>query len=853
MIHTVYMMPTPTQAAKDLTNSIHQIVLKMDKYLPMFGWQIVESPEGADLIAGHAGQTNNMTPVDVAICHGLYPTYRYDHRMFYAANAHVIRNLRQARVITVPSQWVAEIIQREFHVAPQIIGWGIDTGIWQVKPHEGYTLWNKTRTGGVCDPTPIQELARRLPDARFLSTFGDPTKNLKITGRIPFPQMKGIIEAAQVYLATTRETFGIGTLEAMASAVPVLGYRWTTTPELVEHEVHGYLAEPNNYDDLVKGWHYCIEHRERLGKAARERALNYRWDTAIAQFAAVFDRAYDRMHHDGVQVTVVIPCHNYGHFLEEAIDSVIGQETRLRFEIIVVDDASTDNTGDVVELYKAHPVRYLRNDANLGVARTRNRGIQEAQGEFIVCLDADDRLGEPGFLDKLYQGFEGRREIGIVYGRLGQLAADGSRYVMSQWPQAFDLIRQLQGANQVPSCCMFRKSAWEQAGGYRSYLEPSEDANLWTRMIGVGYEARFIEDTHYLYRAHEQSLSAPIRRGEKPAINWRENLTWIQNGSKPIGFTGKPPRWSWPVRDYDQPQISVVIPVGPGHEAQVQRALDSIEAQTYPFWECVVVNDTGGVLSLPPFVREVKIPARSGPSKARNVGVKHSRAPLIAFLDADDYFLPEFLDKTLATMKATRHYVYTDWISINKQGVAEPHTTPDYNPNAVFRQTSIHSINVLIPKSWIEQIGGFDENMRTWEDVDFFMKLAASGLCGERVAMPLVVYDYRSGHLRENGETIKGDLKMLLRQRFQPYIEGRQMCMCKEELAKQAQAKIEQAANVEMVRVYYNGPVAKAPVVGTATGQSYGRRAKGDVFFVLRDDYDAARNLFVPAESVLPL
>ena len=98
-------------------------------------------------------------------------------------------------------------------------------------------------------------------------------------------------------------------------------------------------------------------------------------------------------------VSVVIPCYNQAHFLGEAIESVLKQ-TYKHFEIVVVDDGSTDNTSEVARRYSG--IRCIE-QANQGLSAARNTGIRESKGEYLVFLDADDRLRpialEAGLLD----------------------------------------------------------------------------------------------------------------------------------------------------------------------------------------------------------------------------------------------------------------------------------------------------------------------------------------------------------------------------------------------------------------------------------------------------------------------
>ena len=90
-------------------------------------------------------------------------------------------------------------------------------------------------------------------------------------------------------------------------------------------------------------------------------------------------------------ISVIIPCYNYGHFLSEAVDSVLGQKRgELTVEIIVVDDGSTDDTA-VVAQGLGSSIRYIHQE-NQGLSEARNTGIRAAKGDFLVFLDADDLL-----------------------------------------------------------------------------------------------------------------------------------------------------------------------------------------------------------------------------------------------------------------------------------------------------------------------------------------------------------------------------------------------------------------------------------------------------------------------------
>lgn len=833
----------------------------LDRYLPSYEVQLVSDPNSADLIAAHAGMAPNLRngKTTIAHSHGLYPTAYQDQvtEWHWRANQLVIDNIRGAKRITVPSQWVADIFRRDMHLEPDVIPWAIDLLEWTDAQPQGYVLWNKTRTDGVCSPIPVNQLARRVPNQQFVSTFAaqGASPNIHVTGRVAYDTMRQMVRGASIYLATTKETFGIGTLEAMACGQPVLGFRHGATPDLVEHGVNGYLVDPGDYDGLAEGLDYCLKYRKTLGHNARLTAARYTWDSTAERFAALYRSVLRPV--SGPRVSIVIPLHNYAHYVEQAIASSIAQHLPdgSQPEIIVVNDGSTDDSYRVAvdSLKRLSPSNWLNgtnrviDQENAGVAAARNAGIKAAKGEYIVCLDADDMI-EPGFVDACTRSLDSDPTLGLVFTSLRMMDKDGTRGNVSNWPDGYDFDLMVQRHNQVPTCCMFRKEAWQRAGGYRRFYTPAEDADLWLRMGVLGYKAKHCESKPlFLYRLHEDSLSGEVRTGKKPEPNWCDK-TWIADGQRPFASDGRAPFYSWPVRNYDRPKVSIIVPVGSYHTEIFSEALDSIENQSERSWECIVVNDSGKTLDLAsyPWLKILDTAGNKGPSYARNVGLDYAKSPLVTFLDADDQFHPDFLRETLKFYALHDRYVYTDWISLNKQGVYETHTTPDYQPGIVFKQTSIHSINILIPRKIALEVGGFDEGMRSWEDTDFFMKLAAAGYCGVRCPKPLMLYRYTTGQLREQGFDRSEELKTLLRERYRDYVTGGKMPDCFS-CGAAPKPEINMAlAPSEGVRVQYAGPPGSMEVIGPATRRQYGRRQGGDIFYVFAADMQAAPKLFIP-------
>jgi len=286
----VLMIPSfPTRPG---TDGISRVVEAYQKYLPEYGIEFVHEGEDYDIKVAHAG----VEICDVCMLHGLYWTNDYAAAEWeWESNRTIVECLRQAKQVTVPSAWVAETLQRDMRLSPTVVPHGIDWQDW-VHHHDsdGYVLWNKNRAGSdVCDPTPVAILASRFPSIKFISTFAPANRpqNVAVTGRVPFAQMKQMVQRAGVYLATAKETWGIGCVEAMASGVPVLAFDHGGAREMVQHGTNGYMAKPGDWDDLSAGLAYCLEHRDVLGANGTEMAKRWSWRAACEIVARVYHAA----------------------------------------------------------------------------------------------------------------------------------------------------------------------------------------------------------------------------------------------------------------------------------------------------------------------------------------------------------------------------------------------------------------------------------------------------------------------------------------------------------------------------------------------------------------------------------
>jgi glycosyltransferase involved in cell wall biosynthesis len=751
----VYLSPNPPVDRP--AGGIDRVLEAQARWLPEYGWQVVDNEAEADVVAVHAGsQVKTQKPL-IVHNHGLYWTgdFGWDD-LYWQYNADVIENLRRADIVTVPSAWVAVPLQRDMKRRPVIIPHGIDLEDWKPAHNrqDNYVLWNKARVDVVADPAPMMELARLTPKVQFVSTFGQPAHNIKIIGPQPFEQMRQLIRNATVYLSTCRETFGIGTLEAMACGVPVLGWDWGGNSDIVVHGETGWLSPPGDYEHLREGLYQCLAHRWEWGEAARERVKrHYQWRDIMAQYAAVYEQA--ARPHIGPKVSVIIPTYNYADFLPEAIDSVLTQDYD-DYEIIVVDDGSTDNTTEVLTRY-AGKVRIIRKE-NGGLPSALNAGYREARGRYCLNLDADNIL-LPGALRILAEALDADPAIHVAYGHLSIYSEDGNHRYNADWPwENFSWEYQLRHYNQIPSTCMMRREVWTRVGGYRERCTKNEDAEFWCRATSAGFRPRKVTNKPlFAYRWHDANKSK-LEGGEDPhdsTYSWTHLHPWIDHPeSTPFAAVGKALRGSWPVRSYDAPHISVCIACGPGHEQFLPDALDSLAAQTFREFEVVIANDTGRELDLAamghPGHTVVDLPGHSGPAAARNAAIAAARAPLIWILDADDMAEPQALEVMYG---AWRQYpdglVYTDCYTEDWNRRRHLWYAGSWAWKKISRQ-AIYSVSILFAKQWWAAVGGYPEDDLGWEDWRFGQLLHIAGVKATYVQFPAFIYRHWTGGRCEN-------------------------------------------------------------------------------------------------------
>jgi len=802
--------------------SIHGIARVVEaqlKYLGEFDIQVVPDVKRADIIVNHGAEAfeNGTTPI-VNHNHGLYWSRQDWGANYKEVNKQVVASMIKADAHTAPSFWVANAIRRGAYIYPEVVYHGVDAQDFSPADNKGYVLWNKARADFVSDPRDLMQIASQMPSVNFWTTIGHKRNNVNVIGVVPYQKMKEVLASAGVFLATTRETFGIGTLEALASGVPIAGWDWGGQSEIVKQGETGYLAPPGDWKALEACITACYNEREKLSPNCMADARDrWGWRHRIQQYADLYKRVYEVHYRKAPKVSVIITAYKLDAYLPKCIRSV-QEQTVTDFECIIVDDANLESTKTIVEHMVGNDprFRYEPTPHNLGLPGARNFGLSKSSGHYIRHLDADDFLAKNA-LELEVEGLDKDKSLHIVYGHMGLVNPDGSVQMengevkRSGWPEKeFDWYRQMAHLNQIPSCAMARREVYERSGGYRNRMTRNEDADFWCRTTSLGFRAKKITQAVTYYHM--------MRNDSKGAIEWKEFgkepdwtamypwrlgaddyasgvAAWKKYLKRhpaphmvPFGAQGPPSDKSvfWYVNDYAYPVVSVIVTCGPRHRPYLLDALDSVQAQTYLDWECIVVNDSGedwgGNIMGAPFAKVVNTGGNKGAAAARNEGVKYARGKFIVWLDADDYWMPWFLEKMVSYGEVNDGVIYSDFIDTDDNKHFELHGHGEFAVEKVLNDYCYAGSSVLYPRHIVEAVfdnyGGWDEKIPGKEDWDWQIAVHTLGYCAYRVPEGLFVYRRYTTTKREADDAKIKETVEYINKKWYPYRTGEKKIMC---------------------------------------------------------------------------
>ena len=208
------------------------------------------------------------------------------------------------------------------------------------------------------------------------------------------------------------------------------------------------------------------------------------------------------------KVSIIIPCYNQGMYVAEAIQSALDQ-TYDNIEIVCVNDASTDNSREVMQKFanEHNEIIFIDNPENKGVIYSRNKAISACSGEYILPLDADDII-KPSYVEKAMRIFVKDPKIGVVYCKARFFGSKNEDWDLPDFGMhiLFD--------NCVFNSALFRKSDFIKIGQYKHYMKNgAEDWDLWLSFLEAGVKFYRLDETLFLYRKYKSS-SRSFHSGE---------------------------------------------------------------------------------------------------------------------------------------------------------------------------------------------------------------------------------------------------------------------------------------------------------------------------------------------------
>jgi glycosyltransferase involved in cell wall biosynthesis len=236
------------------------------------------------------------------------------------------------------------------------------------------------------------------------------------------------------------------------------------------------------------------------------------------------------------QVSIIIPVYNGARFLGEALESVFMQ-TFEDYEIICVDDGSTDTSIDILKRFE--PRLSVIQQRNTGQGGARNRGVRQSSAPYVAFLDQDDRWYPHKLADQV-AAFERARDAVVVYSNSdrmdtnGRLVQTGATEAERSSALASPLGRLIGEGLVLPSSMLVRKDAFERAGGFDPQLRGFEDFDLCARLKPLG-RFIFLKESGLCYRVHEKGFS---HSGGRDVIRSRERFL-VRMRDLYVGHRGK--------------------------------------------------------------------------------------------------------------------------------------------------------------------------------------------------------------------------------------------------------------------------------------------------------------------------
>jgi O-antigen biosynthesis protein len=402
-------------------------------------------------------------------------------------------------------------------------------------------------------------------------------------------------------------------------------------------------------------------------------------------------------------VTVIITTYNYAHTVGVAIDSALAQDYP-QLEVLVVDNASTDSTLQLVERYRADPrFRYVRNESNIGMVPNHNKGLRESRGAYVLFLSADDFL-LPGHILRSYRFLRDHPDIDVLYASTFFVDEAGhfiGQRSMSGQPFGAYVGGRNEFAGLLAEGCyicfptmLMRRDLYDRFGELDEEIKAA-DYEIVLRWAANGVRFAYLPEPNCGVRLHSSQQSSP-QNYIADAGDIREFLYLIKKFAEPFGpqlrgYEATISRHMWSRLEWARqagvadasgelraallevdgilsavrvrneatrpaPHMTVIV-LPPAHVGLLERTVRSLVAQTYGNWDAIVLEDSGQSLApLGPFldpqgrVRGMRLIGMVGEAAAINTGLRVASGDCFIVVRAGTELPPQHFEQTLAPL-----------------------------------------------------------------------------------------------------------------------------------------------------------------------------------------------------------
>ncbi len=408
-------------------------------------------------------------------------------------------------------------------------------------------------------------------------------------------------------------------------------------------------------------------------------------------------------------ISVIVPVYNGANFIHDAIENIIAQNYP-SLEIIFVNDGSTDNSEEVIKELKID-YRYFFQE-NQGPAVARNRGIMEATGDFIALLDVDDLWPENN-LNHLMDELLAEDDILVVQGYAQHTERNLQTGLYEYIGNPLESFPGYLGAG------LYRKEAFSVVGMFDAlFAYTGEDSDWYKRASEMDINLKKLEEVTLYVRRHNANMTGGKTLVELNALKvFKRSLDRIRNPYQ---------------EKKERVDVSVIIPVHNG-EKYIAEAIHSVLSQDTAYTEVLVVDDgsTDNTVKIAerfvPLIRIVRQENR-GAAAARNTGIGESCGRYIAFLDADDIWLPGHTSILLHALEENPGY---DLVMGDIEQFVSPELAVTHHHllrEELKTMPGYHLGCLLIKRELLDKVGPLNEKLQLAEVVDWFTRVEHIGL-----------------------------------------------------------------------------------------------------------------------------